>query len=252
MEELQVAMIKLVKLVGRVFTYGPGHLGLISGRVIPKTLKMVLATSLLNTQQYKVLSRVKWNNPGKGVAPSPTPRCSSYWKRSLLAAFDYGCQLYLLLDRQQRAEELQFEHQKQLSERQQHTEELLAQILKNNAHTHNDTAFSQDSIWNAIDNFHYEYEEDKSLAAYYRRYEDFFRIDWSDQKKTHLLRKLEKTEQNKFVDFILPQKTLELSFDETAKLQTKLFSPKTSLFHKRWKCLNLTKITKMILQLTQV
>ena len=27
--------------------------------------------------------RVKWSNPGKGVAPSPTPRCSSYWKRSL-------------------------------------------------------------------------------------------------------------------------------------------------------------------------
>ena len=29
------------------------------------------------------VSRVKWNNPGKGVAPSPTPRCSSYWKRKL-------------------------------------------------------------------------------------------------------------------------------------------------------------------------
>ena len=28
-------------------------------------------------------SRVKWNNPGNGVAPSPTPRCSSYWKGSL-------------------------------------------------------------------------------------------------------------------------------------------------------------------------
>ena len=75
----------------------------------------------------------------------------------------------LLLNRQQHAEELQFERQKQLSERQQRTEELLAQILKNNAHTDNDTAFSQDSIWKAIDNFHYEQQEDKSLAAYYRR-----------------------------------------------------------------------------------
>ena len=28
-------------------------------------------------------SRVKWRNPGKGVASSPTPRCSSYWKGSL-------------------------------------------------------------------------------------------------------------------------------------------------------------------------
>ena len=41
-------------LVGRVFANGPGDLGSIQGRVIPKTLKMVLDTSLLNTQQYKV------------------------------------------------------------------------------------------------------------------------------------------------------------------------------------------------------
>ena len=41
-------------LVGRVFANGPGDLLSISGRVIPKTLKMVLDTSLLNIQQYKV------------------------------------------------------------------------------------------------------------------------------------------------------------------------------------------------------
>ena len=40
--------------VGRVFGKGPGDLGSIPGRIIPKTLKMVLDTSLLNTQQYKV------------------------------------------------------------------------------------------------------------------------------------------------------------------------------------------------------
>ena len=39
--------------------------------------------------------RVKWNTPGIGVAPSPTPRCSSYWKGSLLATLDYGRQLLL-------------------------------------------------------------------------------------------------------------------------------------------------------------
>ena len=41
-------------LVGRVFANRPGDLGSIPGRVIPKTLKMILDTSLLNTQQYKV------------------------------------------------------------------------------------------------------------------------------------------------------------------------------------------------------
>ena len=34
----------------------------------------------LNTIRW--WSRVKWSNPGNGVAPSPTPRCSSYWKGS--------------------------------------------------------------------------------------------------------------------------------------------------------------------------
>ena len=43
-----------VSLVSRVFTNGPGDHGSIPGRVISKTLKMVLDTSLLNTQQYKV------------------------------------------------------------------------------------------------------------------------------------------------------------------------------------------------------
>ena len=44
----------LIGLVGRVFANCPGDLGSIPGRIIPKTLKMVLDTSMLNTQQYKV------------------------------------------------------------------------------------------------------------------------------------------------------------------------------------------------------
>ena len=45
---------RLIGLVGWVFTDGLGDRGSIPGQVIPKTLKMVLDTSLLNTQQYKV------------------------------------------------------------------------------------------------------------------------------------------------------------------------------------------------------
>ena len=44
----------LFGLVARVFVNGPGDLGSVPGRVIPKTLRMVLDTSLLNIQQYKV------------------------------------------------------------------------------------------------------------------------------------------------------------------------------------------------------
>ena len=45
---------KTIGQVGWVFANGPGDLGSIPGRVIPKTLKMVLDTYLINTQQYKV------------------------------------------------------------------------------------------------------------------------------------------------------------------------------------------------------
>ena len=43
-----------VYIVSRMFANGPGDLGSILGPVLPKTLKMVLDTPLLNIQQYKV------------------------------------------------------------------------------------------------------------------------------------------------------------------------------------------------------
>ena len=49
----------LISLMSRVFANGPYDLGSIPGRVIPKTLKMVLDTALLNTQQYKVCIKGK-------------------------------------------------------------------------------------------------------------------------------------------------------------------------------------------------
>ena len=54
--------------MGRVFANGAGDLCSISGGVISKILKMVLDTSLFNTQQYKVRIKGKveqsreWSN----------------------------------------------------------------------------------------------------------------------------------------------------------------------------------------------
>ena len=47
-------MYWIIGRVGGVLAHGPEDLGSIPGRVIPKTLKIVLDTSLLNTQQYKL------------------------------------------------------------------------------------------------------------------------------------------------------------------------------------------------------
>ena len=43
-----------IGLVGRVLANGPGDLGTIRGRFLPKNLKMALDTSLFNTRQYKL------------------------------------------------------------------------------------------------------------------------------------------------------------------------------------------------------
>ena len=61
----------LIGLVGRVFANGPGNLGSIPGRVIPKTLKMVLDTSLLNTQQYKVRIKGKLEQSRERISALP-------------------------------------------------------------------------------------------------------------------------------------------------------------------------------------
>ena len=57
--ELKNSRFIFIGLVGRVFANGSGDLDSIPSRVIPKTLKMVLDTYLLNTQQYKVHIRGK-------------------------------------------------------------------------------------------------------------------------------------------------------------------------------------------------
>ena len=68
---------------------------------------MVLDTSLLNIQHYKLDIKGKVEQSREGTAPSSTFRCSSFWKGSLLVALDYGYllnlfqwkeQYYLLFD----------------------------------------------------------------------------------------------------------------------------------------------------------
>ena len=43
-----------IGIMVRVFANGPGDLGSIPDRVIPKTQKVVLDATLLNTQHYKI------------------------------------------------------------------------------------------------------------------------------------------------------------------------------------------------------
>ena len=51
---VSTTIYRLIGQVGRVFANDPGDMGSVPDRVIPKTFKIVLDASLLNTQQYKV------------------------------------------------------------------------------------------------------------------------------------------------------------------------------------------------------
>ena len=55
----------------RVFDNGVRDLGSIPGHVIPKTSKMVLDASLLNTQQYKVGIKSKVEQSRERNSPLP-------------------------------------------------------------------------------------------------------------------------------------------------------------------------------------
>ena len=77
----------LVGIIVRVFANGPGDLGSIPGRVIPKTQKMLLDATLLNTQQLSGAIQGKELRPPlhlgvvaieKGAFGSPSTAVANY------------------------------------------------------------------------------------------------------------------------------------------------------------------------------
>ena len=76
----------LIFLVGRVFANSPGDFDPIPDGVIPKTLKMVLYTSLFNTQQYKICIKDKGEKSRESSSTLcylltfwPGQKCHSRW-----------------------------------------------------------------------------------------------------------------------------------------------------------------------------
>ena len=86
-------MFSVYGLMSRVFANGPGDQGSIPGRVIQKTLKMVLDAALLSTQHYKLRikgkveqNRKEWCPPlqlgvvaiEKGAFGSPSTKVTNF------------------------------------------------------------------------------------------------------------------------------------------------------------------------------
>ena len=62
--------------------------------IVQRLKKWYLIPPCLTLSNIRWESRVKLSNLGKGVVPSPTPRCSSYQKGGLWVTLDKGHQLY--------------------------------------------------------------------------------------------------------------------------------------------------------------
>ena len=89
--------------MGRVFTNGSGDRVQYQVRSNQRLKKWYLIPPCLTLSIIRYVIRVKWSNPGNGVAASPTFRCSSDWKGSLLFTLDYiyiytrfGCEVQSL------------------------------------------------------------------------------------------------------------------------------------------------------------
>ena len=77
--------LRAIGLKSIVFANCPGN----PGWVILTTQKWYSILPCLALSTIKYGSRVKWSDPGKWVAPSPTSRCSSYWKGSFWVILDF-------------------------------------------------------------------------------------------------------------------------------------------------------------------
>ena len=64
---------------------------------------------------------------------------------------------------------------------------------------------------------------------------------WLEKKFVFFWRKFGTTEHTKFLKTFGPRKATELTFAVAVELLMEIFSPKTTLFHKRLRCLNLTR-----------
>lgn len=129
--------------------------------------------------------------------------------------------------------------QRQMSTQQKNLEKLIL------TSTGKKTNFSAEGISNSLTEFRYSPDTGVTFPAYYRRYETIFTkrcLDWTDEEKvTLLLQKLGTDENTKYANLILPKKPEEVSFEETISTLSKIFDKRDSLFHSRYKCLNIQK-----------
>ncbi|XP_039452532.1 uncharacterized protein K02A2.6-like [Culex pipiens pallens] len=102
-----------------------------------------------------------------------------------------------------------------------------------------------DALASNIVEFNHDPEQGTTFDTWFSRYSDLFDKDAAkldDAAKVRLLmRKLNPAAHERYTSFILPKKPNVLSFKETVEQLMSLFGSPVSVFHRRYKCLQVTK-----------
>ncbi|VDP84263.1 unnamed protein product [Echinostoma caproni] len=98
---------------------------------------------------------------------------------------------------------------------------------------------------NSITQFSYDPETGHTFEAWFKRWEDAFRTDFSCQddawKVRLLVRKLGTNEYSRFADHIIPKQPRDLKFDEEMAQLSEIFGESALLFGIRYECLKMVK-----------
>lgn len=109
----------------------------------------------------------------------------------------------------------------------------------------NSPEFIIETLASNIQEFVYDPDNGLVFDRWYRKYEDLFLKDGAkldDAAKVRLLlRSLNVTVHDKYVNFVLPKHPRDFKFAETVKKLTELFSVQVSLFSKRYQCFQISK-----------
>ena len=126
--------------------------------------------------------------------------------------------------------------QKQIVKQQDILQKIL---LKQGEREKGSNTFSAEGIANLLSEFIYKPEEGITFPAYFKRHETIFAKrcqSWCDEEKIMLvLQKLATHDNTKYTNYILPNKSEEMSFEETIETLSKMFRERDSLFHTRYK-----------------
>jgi hypothetical protein len=105
--------------------------------------------------------------------------------------------------------------------------------------------FVMESLAKSMTEFSYDPENGVTFQAWYARYEDLFTFDAStleDSAKVRLLlRKLNTSEHQRYLNYILPKVPKEFKFKETVDRLKDIFGVRESIFSIRYKCLQIAK-----------